>query len=80
MVGGFILVAFIFCILLAWPGRRRWPWWLIAGLSASVSGALAFAITPVSGWLLDSLRTTSLGLSVGFVATATVRDLKDPSR
>ncbi len=80
MVGGFILVAFLFSILLAWPGRRRWPLWLIGGLCVSVSGALAFAISPVdSGWV-HSLQAVTLAMAVGFVATATVRDLRDPTR
>ena len=65
MVGGFILVAFLLCILLAWPGRRRWPHWLIAGLCSSVCAALALSLTTSGGWPL---------------ATAAVRDLRDPLR
>src|SRR2546422_756668 len=45
MVGGFILVAFLLCLLLAWPGRRRWPFWLIAGLCTSICAALALSLT-----------------------------------
>jgi len=60
MVGGFILVAFLLCLLLAWPGRRRWPLWLITGLCGSLCAALA--------------------LTAGFLATAAVRDLRDPLR
>lgn len=80
MVGGFILVAFLLCILVAWPGRRRWPMWLIGGLCSSVCGALAVSLTPGSGLVVDSLRLAALGLAGGFVAAATVRDLRDPLR
>jgi peptidoglycan/LPS O-acetylase OafA/YrhL len=80
MVGGFILVAFLFCLLLAWPGRRRWPVWLIGGMGGSVCAALVLAITPDLGGWLDSMRAAAMGLAVLFVATATVRDLRDPGR
>ena len=80
MVGGFILVAFLFCLLLAWPGRRRWPVWLIGGLGGSVCAALVLAIAPVVGGWLDSMRAAAMSLAVLFVATATVRDLRDPGR
>jgi len=59
MVGGFILVAFLLCILLAWPGRRRWPLWLIAGLCASVCAALTLSLTDATG-----LHVSPLGLVV----------------
>ncbi len=80
MVGGFILVAFLFCILLAWPGRRRWPLWLIAGLCGSICAALTLSLTAAAGWFVASLRITTLALAAGFLATAAVRDLRDPLR
>ena len=79
MVGGFILVALLFCILLAWPGRRRWPIWLIAGLSGSVSATLAVSLVDATGWWVW-LRLGALVLATGFCTTAVVRDLKDPLR
>ena len=80
MVGGFILVALLLCILLAWPGRRRWPLWLIGGLPTSVGVALAFTITSLSsGWWLWA-KFAAVGAALGFVAVGTVRDLRDPSR
>lgn len=78
MVGGFILVAFLFCILLAWPGRRRWPLWLIAGLCTSTSAALTLNLTAVGGWVVTSMRLATLALACGFLATAAFRDLRDP--
>jgi hypothetical protein len=48
MVGGFILVAFLLCILLAWPG------------------------------LMASARLGKLAAAARFLATAAVRDLRDP--
>src|SRR5712691_6894793 len=80
MVGGFILVAFLLCILLAWPGRRRWPLWLIAGLCSSLCAALTLSITDGAGWLVAPLRLTALALAAVFLAAATVRDLRDPLR
>jgi purine-cytosine permease-like protein len=80
MVGGFILVAFFLCVLLAWPGRRRWPLWLITGLCASTCAALALSLAAANGWLADSLRLTAIALAAGFLATAAVRDLRDPLR
>ena len=80
MVGGFILVALLLCILLAWPGRRRWPLWLIGGLPCSVGAALAFTITPPSaGWWLWA-RGAAILTALGFLAAGTFRDLRDPSR
>jgi hypothetical protein len=79
-VGGFILVAVLFCLLLAWPGRRRWPLWLIAGLSASICAALTLSLTAAEGWLVASLRLLTFALAAGFLATAAVRDLRDPLR
>ena len=78
MVGGFILVAVLFCLLLAWPGRRRWPLWLITGLGGSICVALTLSLTAAEGWVNATLRLTTLVLAAGFVATAAVRDLRDP--
>jgi hypothetical protein len=80
MVGGFILVAFLLCILLAWPGRRRWPLWLIAGLCASVCAALTLSLTDATGGVVPSLRLSSLALAAAFLAAAALRDLRDPLR
>jgi len=78
MVGGFILVAFLLCLLLAWPGRRRWPLWLITGLCGSLCAALA--LTDSTGGPVAPLRLAAVALTTGFVATAAVRDLRDPLR
>ena len=80
MVGGFILVAFLLCVLLAWPGRRRWPLWLIAGLCSSLCAALTLSLSNGAGWLVTPLRLTALALAAGFLAAAAVRDLRDPLR
>ena len=80
MVGGFILVAFLLCILLAWPGRRRWPMWLIVGLCASLCAALTLTLRAADGWWLTAIRVAALGLACGFLGTAAVRDLRDPLR
>jgi hypothetical protein len=80
MVGGFILVAFLLCILLAWPGRRRWPLWLIAGLSSSLCAALTLSLTAAGGWVVDSMRLATVALAAGFLGTAAVRDLRGPLR
>jgi peptidoglycan/LPS O-acetylase OafA/YrhL len=80
MVGGFILVAFLLCILLAWPGRRRWPMWLISGLCTSLCAALAVNLTASGGWWLVWGRLATVALAAGFLATAAVRDLRDPLR
>lgn len=79
MVGGFILVALLFCILLAWPGRRRWPVWLITGLCGSVSATLVISQADGTGWWAW-LRLAALVLAAGFCTAAVVRDLKDPLR
>src|SRR4029077_5169774 len=63
MVGGFILVAFLLCVLLAWPGRRRWPLWLIAGLCGSICAALTLSLTAAGGGLVDSMRLTTVALA-----------------
>ena len=80
MVGGFILVAFLLCLLLAWPGRRRWPLWLIAGLCSSICAALTLSLTAAAEWFVAPLRLTTLALAAAFLATAAVRDLRDPLR
>jgi hypothetical protein len=80
MVGGFILVAFLLCILLAWPGRRRWPLWLITGLCTSTCAALTLSLSAAAGWVLASLRLTAVVLAAGFLAAAALRDLRDPLR
>ena len=80
MVGGFILVAFLLCILLAWPGRRRWPVWLIGGLSSSICAALALSLSPAHAWWLAWTRLGAVLLASGFLAAAAVRDLRDPLR
>jgi peptidoglycan/LPS O-acetylase OafA/YrhL len=78
MVGGFTLVALLFCILLAWPGRRRWPLWLRGGLSSSSCGALALALSPVEG--IRSYMGAPLVLALAFVALATVLDPREQSK
>jgi hypothetical protein len=80
MVGGFILVAFLLSILLAWPGRRRWPLWLIAGLSASLCAALTLSLSDATGWVVPPLRLTTLAVAAAFLAAAALRDLRDPLR
>lgn len=80
MVGGFILVAFLLSLLLAWPGRRRWPLWLIGGLCSSVCAALTLSLTNSAGWLVAPLRLATLVLAAGFLAAAALRDLRDPLR
>jgi hypothetical protein len=80
MVGGFILVAFLLCVLLAWPGRRRWPLWLIGGLCSSLCAALTLSLTDDADSLVAPLRLTALALAAGFLAAAAVRDLRDPLR
>jgi hypothetical protein len=72
MVGGFILVAFLLCILLAWPGRRRWPLWLITSLCASLCAALTLSLTDAPGWVVPTLRLTALALAASFLTAAGV--------
>jgi hypothetical protein len=80
MVGGFILVAFLLCLLLAWPGRRRWPLWLIGGLCSSLCAALTLSLSDAAGWLVAPLRLTAVALAAAFLAAAAVRDVRDPLR
>ena len=75
MLGGFILVALFLCVLLAWPGRRRW---LIAGLCASLCAALALSLTDGEAGLVA--RLAAVALTAGFLAAAALRDLRDPLR
>lgn len=81
MLGGFILAALCLGMVVAWPGRRRWPWWLIIGLiiSVTVTVTLALSLGPPRGWL-DMLWIPSALVSLGFITLASVRDLCDPSR
>lgn len=76
MLGGFILVAFILCVLLALPGRRRWPLWLIGGLCTSLCAALTLSLTAAGGLVVDSMRLATVALATGFLGTAAVRDLR----
>jgi hypothetical protein len=80
MVGGFILVAFLLCVLLAWPGRRRWPLWLIAGLCGSTCAALTLNLTAGADGLTRALGVIALAVAFGFLAAAALRDLRDPLR
>jgi peptidoglycan/LPS O-acetylase OafA/YrhL len=80
MVGGFILVAFLLCMLLAWPGQRRWPIWLIAGTFASTCAALTLAVASPPRGAFGWAAVLAVLLAVGFVATAVVRELRDPLR
>lgn len=80
MVGGFILVAFLLCMLLAWPGQRRWPIWLIAGTFGSTSAALTLAVAMGPNAEFGWAGALAVLLALGFVATAVVRELRDPLR
>ena len=79
MVGGFILVALLFCILLAWPGHRRWPVWLIAGLTISLCAALTASLVPGADAWWTSVRLLALILASGFCTAAAVLNIKDLS-
>ncbi len=79
MLGGFVLAAFCVSLVVAWPGRRRWPWWLIVGLALSVTSTLALTLGP--RWSGRSLLwIPSAVISLGFIALAGFRDLRQPSR
>ncbi len=80
MLGGFILVAFFLCLLLAWPGRRRWPLWLITGLCLSLTGSLAMSLLSYGDAWFTSVRTALVAMAIGFVAAAALTDLRDPVR
>lgn len=77
MLGGFILVAFFLFLLLAWPGRRRWPMWLSACLCSSVTAALATSLADGEGWL-GPMRSATLLLAAAFTCLAAARDLRRP--
>jgi peptidoglycan/LPS O-acetylase OafA/YrhL len=78
MLGGFILVAFFLFLLLAWPGRRRWPIWLSTGLCTSVTAALAISLlADGEGWL-GPLRSALLLTAAAFTGLAAVRDIRRP--
>ncbi|HSO94142.1 MAG TPA: hypothetical protein VLS53_06715 [Candidatus Dormibacteraeota bacterium] len=79
MLGGFILVAFLLFLLLAWPGRRRWPIWLSACLCASVTAALATSLADGEGWL-GPLQSATLLLAGAFTCLAAALDLRRPIR
>ncbi|TMD40512.1 MAG: hypothetical protein E6I88_09500 [Chloroflexi bacterium] len=79
MVGGFILVAFLLCILLAWPGQRRWPVWLITGICASTCAALALNAADPGGQLAWGSLLAAL-VAFAFVLTAVALDLRKPLR
>src|SRR2546423_9040374 len=80
MVGGFILVAFLLCILLAWPGRRRWPVWLIGGLSSSICAALALSLSPTHAPRLPWARLAAALLGSCFFASPAAPELRCPLR
>lgn len=79
-LGGFVLVVFIFSLLLAWPKRQRWPWWLIGGLSLSVSSALALVSLGFRRGWINGLAAGGIALTALLTSVATVRDLRDPRR
>jgi hypothetical protein len=72
MLGGFVLAALCLSLVVAWPGRRRWPWWLIIGLTLSVTVTLSFASTLGAS---SVLWIPSSAVSLGFIALAGLRDL-----
>lgn len=78
MLGGFVLAAFCLSLVVAWPGRRRWPWWLIIGLTLSVTVTLALTLGPPRS--VEKLWIPSSIVSLGFIGLAGFRDLRDPSR
>ena len=80
MVGGFILVALLFGILLAWPGRRRWPMWMIGGLCLSPCLALMASMSPGSDPFTRGLQVGAVVAAGFFVGAATLRDLRDTAR
>jgi hypothetical protein len=52
--------------------------WLISGLCTSLCAALALNLTVSGGWWLVWGRLATVALAAGFLATAAVRDLRDP--
>jgi len=79
MLGGFVLAAFCVSAVVAWPGRRRWPWWLITGLALSITLTLALSLQPPSG-RLPLLWIPSAAISLTFIGLASVHDLRRSSR
>lgn len=79
MLGGFVLAAFCVSAVVAWPGRRRWPWWLIAGLALSITLTLALSLQPAGG-PLPLLWIPSAAVSLAFIGLAGVHDLRRPSQ
>jgi hypothetical protein len=78
MLGGFILVALLLSVLLAWPGRRRWPMWLITGLFSSVTAALTISLVGAGERWLRPLQSGLLLMAVAFVGVAAIRELRRP--
>ena len=78
MLGGFVLAALCVSLVLAWPGRRRWPWWLIVGLVLSVTLTLALTLRLRGG--LPALWVPSALVSLAFITLAGLHDLRDPGR
>jgi len=54
--------------------------WLITGLCGSLCAALALTLTDRADALVAPLRLAAVALTAGFLATAAVRDLRDPLR
>ena len=79
MVGGFILVAFLLCILQAWPGQRRWPLWLSTGICTSTCAALMLSVGSDGSGLLGWVAVLAVVVALGFVLTAVVVDLRKPA-
>ena len=78
MVGGFILVAFLLCILQAWPGQRRWPVWLSGGICLSTCAALTVTIGADGGGLPSWAGLLAVVVAVAFVLTGVAMDLRKP--
>ena len=78
MLGGFILVAFLLSVLLAWPGRRRWPMWLITGLSSSVTATLATSLVGAGNRWLAPLQSGLMLMAFAFLGAAAIRELRRP--
>lgn len=79
MLGGFVLAALCVSLVVAWPGRRRWPWWLIVGLAVSVTLTLALTLDPPRSGL-ELLWIPSALVSLAFIALAGFHDLRQPSQ
>lgn len=79
MLGGFVLAAFCVSAVVAWPGRRQWPWWLIGGLALSVTLTLALTMGPAPG-RVGLLWIPSAVVSLAFIALAGVHGLRHPTQ